>query len=102
MLLLRFAIIELCMKTDKYWKKGKRKKGSLQKRKRKKRKEKNMKKAFNVRLICLSVLELRYLLVGVPVFCFGVKFQSNIRFPSHNEGKRKQVMVSSPHSSITC
>ena len=67
MLLLRFAIIELCMKTDKYWKKGKRKKRSLQKRKRKKRKEKNMKKAFNVRLICLSVLELRYLLVGVPV-----------------------------------
>ena len=63
MLLLWFANIELCMKTDKYWKK----------RKRKKRKEKNMKKAFNVRLICLSVLELRYLLVRVSVLLFRCK-----------------------------
>ena len=29
-----------------------------------------MKKEFNVRLICLSILELRYLLVGVPVLLF--------------------------------
>ena len=28
--------------------------------------------------------------------------QSIILFPSHNEGKRKQVMVSSQHPSITC
>lgn len=46
MLLLRFAIIELCMKTDKYWKKEKRKKKESTKKKEKKRKEKNMKKAF--------------------------------------------------------
>ena len=37
MLLLRFAIIELCMKTDKYWKKGKRKKKGVYKKEREKK-----------------------------------------------------------------
>ena len=61
------------MKTDKYWKKRKRKKKESTKKKereREKKKEKNMKKTFNVRLICLSLLVLRYLLVGVPVLLF--------------------------------
>ena len=61
------------MKTDKYWKKRKRKKKGVYKKERERereKKEKNMKKTFNVRLICLSLLVLRYLLVGVPVLLF--------------------------------
>ena len=39
MLLLRFAIIELCMKTDKYWKKEKKKKKKEATKKKEKKKE---------------------------------------------------------------
>ena len=55
MLLLRFAIIELCMKTDKYWKKGKRKKreSTKKKEKKKERKEHERKRLTYVLFVCL-------------------------------------------------
>lgn len=56
MLLLRLAIIELCMKTDKYWKKGKKKKkkeSTKKKEKKKERKEHERKRLTYVLFVCL-------------------------------------------------